>query len=350
MPIGADIAFPIDLGTLCDPATLRGLSATELGALVRISEVAWVQEPPASVPDTDDRLARWAGVSSEQWRSVRSAIREIFRPGPDGRLHNAALRAAHDSLAAKKAKRSAAGRKAAQVRHQGAAPPEPLRLTSDPHANRMRIASDSHAGRTPPTPPSSERPAPLRSPNSDLNPSAHSSPKSALDSSREEVGAGARALKAKADRRCGVIGDAAVSRDVETLRRLNDQEEVRRILAGAVFEHAPKDRQTVPPAVVDSLSRSKHARPQLALYAVQRATEACRQARANGGAANPIGLLISAFGAQRHGRGRPWEVPSLFIENEWAARQARRAAGEDLRAHIKSLGSRAANESTRGAV
>lgn len=346
-----DIPFPVMLSPIGREVTLAGLSTIELGALIRIAQVSWTQEPPASVPDTDERLARWAGLSTEQWRSVRPAILEIFTPADDGRLHNTALAQAYHELAAKQARRSAAGRKAATIRHGGVEPPGPLRLTSESHANRMRTASGSHGDRpVPPTPPSSKRSAPLRSPPSDPNPSAQSGP-SARNADLDRVGAGARAQEPKADRRDEQPADAdAARRDVETLRRLNDQQEVRQILGSALFEFATEDRRTIPPNVIESLATSEHARPQLALYAVQRVSEACRKAKAAGESCNTIGMLIAAFGAQRHGRGRPWEVPTLFIETEWAARKARRSAAENLQAHIHTLRHRAGVESRRGAV
>lgn len=142
----------------------------------------------------------------------------------------------------------------------------------------------------------------------------------AQDSSAPRVGAGARALQS-----------------LEHLRRVNDLREVDTILRRAVFEFATPDRRTLPPNVVAELVRSPHARPELALYAVQQISDRCKAARAAGKPANPIGMLIAAFGAQRHGRGRPWEVPELFMRGEWARRQAARCEAAALQEHVNAL-------------
>lgn len=161
------------------------------------------------------------------------------------------------------------------------------------------------------------------------------------------VSARARAQKPKADRRDGQPGDAAMRRDVETLRRLNDQQEVRQILSSALFEYAIEDRRTIPPNVIESLATSEHARPVLALYAVQRVNEAAKKAHAKSKPCNTIAMLITAFGAQRHGRGKPWNVPAEFVKGEWSAHKARANAGQNLQAHLQELRHRKGIEANR---
>lgn len=327
-----DISFPVQLDTLADQAAIASLRTVEFGALVLLSRIAWSQDPPGSLPDDDRLLAAWAGLEPFVWADARPAVLRAFAPGGDGRLHNARLRAEYDRLLSRSARRSAAGRKAANARHHG--PPDRgsgLRITPVPDADRMRSACDSHADRSsadsPPTPPPSGggAPAPMRSLNSELNQCAP-----VLSAQRDKhvsgVGAGARAQE-EGNIRDGISG----------LRKASARREVEDILRAAYFPLAPKARQTLPPNVVRELTDSTHATPLLAFYAVREITDACKAAQAGGKTINPIGMMISAFGAQRHGRGRPWEVPRLFIEREWESRAKQRAQAADLQQRVNTL-------------
>lgn len=169
-----------------------------------------------------------------------------------------------------------------------------------------------------------------------MYPSASCAPR-ARGSIARGVGAGARAPEAsEAD---------AVRAGVADLRRQSDAREVEDILRRAYWPHAPEDRRTVPPKLAAELARSGHARPVLAFYAVRQIADRTAAARSRGEACNPLGLLVAAFGAQRHGRGRPWEVPALFIQTEWEARAKDRAEADRLQQTVEALRARQAGAS-----
>src|SRR5690606_33197210 len=69
--------------------------------------------PPASLPDDDCTLARWARLPSDQWAEVKSEVLAAFKLGADGRHHQKRLRQEYERFASK----SQQARQAALKRH-----------------------------------------------------------------------------------------------------------------------------------------------------------------------------------------------------------------------------------------
>src|SRR5262245_38205165 len=72
----AFLFYPRDF--LEDPVVLR-MSATELGAYVRLLCQAWNQPRPGVIEADEALLARLAGCSSAEWEQVRPAVSKAFR-------------------------------------------------------------------------------------------------------------------------------------------------------------------------------------------------------------------------------------------------------------------------------
>lgn len=87
------------------------MTAEEFGGFWRLCLIAWQQDPTASLPPDEDRLARWAKLDTARWRACRRSILDCFVMGRDGRLYQMWLRGYYEDLVRKHEKFSAAGRK-----------------------------------------------------------------------------------------------------------------------------------------------------------------------------------------------------------------------------------------------
>lgn len=74
---------------------VAALTALEVGALLRLLRRAWQEVPPASIPDDDAKLARWAG-DDVSWSDCKLRVRACFEPCDGGRLVSAWLLAKYE--------------------------------------------------------------------------------------------------------------------------------------------------------------------------------------------------------------------------------------------------------------
>lgn len=77
------------------------MSTSGVGAYILLLCKAWHQEPPASLPDDDRVLSRFARMSRDEWSEVRDEVLAAFTLGSDGRLHQKRLRREYDAYKAK---------------------------------------------------------------------------------------------------------------------------------------------------------------------------------------------------------------------------------------------------------
>lgn len=64
------------------------MSAEQQGAFINLLAYAWEQDPPASLPENEATLARWAGLTVQRWRKIGEPIRKRLELGEDGRFRN----------------------------------------------------------------------------------------------------------------------------------------------------------------------------------------------------------------------------------------------------------------------
>jgi uncharacterized protein YdaU (DUF1376 family) len=75
---------------------VEAMSTLQVGAYMLLLCKAWQAEPPASLPNDDQILARLARLDPEVWAEVKAAVLVPFRLGTDGRLHSKRLRLEYD--------------------------------------------------------------------------------------------------------------------------------------------------------------------------------------------------------------------------------------------------------------
>src|SRR4051812_39024339 len=75
---------------------VEAMSTLQVGAYMLLLCKAWQAEPPASLPNDDQILARLARVDPDVWAEIKWGVLVPFRLGTDGRLHSKRLRQEYD--------------------------------------------------------------------------------------------------------------------------------------------------------------------------------------------------------------------------------------------------------------
>lgn len=86
------------------------MSTTAVGAYILLLCKAWHQSPPASLPNDDRVLARYARMTPDDWQAVKPEVMAAFTTGNDSRLHQKRLRREYESFRNKSEVRSEAAR------------------------------------------------------------------------------------------------------------------------------------------------------------------------------------------------------------------------------------------------
>ncbi len=112
--------FPLYVKDFYSSGTVTAMSAAAVGAYILLLCQAWSEEPPASIPNNDTVLARWAHMDSVEWAENKAMVLAAFTLGRDNRWHQKRLRVEYDKFRSQSAARSIAGKKGAKTRWNGA--------------------------------------------------------------------------------------------------------------------------------------------------------------------------------------------------------------------------------------
>lgn len=123
---------------------VEAMTTEEVGAYMLLLCKAWREEPPGSLPNDDDVLARWARLSSSVWAEVKARVLAPFSLGTDNRWYQGRMRREFEKLASSKKRRAAAAKTAALSRWSGENSPQQNQRVN---ANRIANASESHPNR-----------------------------------------------------------------------------------------------------------------------------------------------------------------------------------------------------------
>ncbi|MFO0823039.1 MAG: DUF1376 domain-containing protein [Gemmataceae bacterium] len=86
--------YPADFA---NDINVEAMSTLQVGAYMLLLCKAWQAEPPASLPNDDQILARLARVDAATWAEIKAGVLVPFRVGEDGRLHSKRLRLEYDN-------------------------------------------------------------------------------------------------------------------------------------------------------------------------------------------------------------------------------------------------------------
>lgn len=97
---------------------VEAMSTEAVGAYILLLCKAWREEPPGSLPDSDDVLARWARMNLDRWTEIRSTVLAPFTLGTDSRWHQKRMRHEYSQLIKRRKVRAKAGQVGASIRWQ----------------------------------------------------------------------------------------------------------------------------------------------------------------------------------------------------------------------------------------
>ena len=129
--------FPFYVKDFAGDDVVELMCTEAVGAYVFLLCKAWQADPPASLPDNDAKLARWARVTLRRWMKLRAEVLAAFEKRADGRLYQKRLEAVYKAYMEKSEK----ARRSALARWSKA--PDPMRTHSGGIAKAMQRASDS---------------------------------------------------------------------------------------------------------------------------------------------------------------------------------------------------------------
>lgn len=108
--------FPFYPNDFVSDDNVDSMSTLGLGAYIRLLCKAWHQEPVASLPNDQSRLAQWAKLDKEDWSKVGGEVLAAFTLGRDGRLHQKRMKVEYQKLREQSKAKSQAGLKGALTR------------------------------------------------------------------------------------------------------------------------------------------------------------------------------------------------------------------------------------------
>ena len=108
--------YPADFA---NDINVEAMSPLQVGAYMLLLCKAWQADPPASLPNDDQILARLARVDPAVWAEIKAGVLVAFRVHADGRLHSKRLRKEYDAALSRIKDRSQLGKKGAAARWAG---------------------------------------------------------------------------------------------------------------------------------------------------------------------------------------------------------------------------------------
>lgn len=85
--------FPFYVTDFSADPLVEAMTTEAVGAYVLLLCKAWHCDPPASIPDDDAVLGKWARVTPSEWAKLRDAVLGPFEKREDGRLYQRRLEA-----------------------------------------------------------------------------------------------------------------------------------------------------------------------------------------------------------------------------------------------------------------
>jgi len=150
--------FPLYVNDFASSGRVEAMTTTAVGAYILLLCKAWHEKPPASVPNDDSILARWARLNEAEWAICKPLVLSAFTLRKDNRWHQKRLREEYDKLQRYFQTRSNSGKKGAKNRwHKtqednklnGIAITNPLAKNSNSKSNSKSKKENT----TPPYPP-----------------------------------------------------------------------------------------------------------------------------------------------------------------------------------------------------
>lgn len=283
------LSFPFCVDRLARPGVIAALDTPALGAVMRLAEWAWHQDPPGFLIDDASLLASVARMPMTP--TLHTSVRMVFTPTGDGRLYCEALALMHAAAAKLRHQRKTAGIASGAAR---ARPPDapaiehPLNIRS----TGVERAFDSAALSR--TRARAERSSALSIP--EISESAHKSTPEVL-AKLESAGAQEAFLAAWRRRECELL------------------------MRKALQTWAARGQSSVPDYKAGELAACRHATPARVHTALDKIeAKLALPEKDHRRCRNPFGLLVMMLGAEVVRPSQPIE-PDLHHVTTWDRRE-----------------------------
>lgn len=133
-------AFLFDPVDFANDGVVEAMTTEEVGAYILLMCKAWQEPIPATIPDDDRILAKWARMTPKAWKQARPAVLRAWTHTEDGRWIQKRLRSSYEKAVEAMRKRSQASATAAAARWESNASrmPDESQSQCDGNANAMR--------------------------------------------------------------------------------------------------------------------------------------------------------------------------------------------------------------------
>lgn len=108
--------LPLYVNDLTSDELVEAMTTEEFGAYIHLLIKAWKADPPCTIPDDDEILARWSRMTDRQWKKCRKRVLAPWKLLQDGRLQQKRLVQVRDEVLAKINQKREAGAKGGKAR------------------------------------------------------------------------------------------------------------------------------------------------------------------------------------------------------------------------------------------
>lgn len=108
--------LPLYVNDLTSDELVEAMSTEEFGAYMFLLFKAWKSDPPATIPDDDQTLARYSRLTIKRWLACRERILAPWKPCGDNRLVQKRLLQVHGEVMARINQKREAGAKGGRSR------------------------------------------------------------------------------------------------------------------------------------------------------------------------------------------------------------------------------------------
>lgn len=328
-PAPEQLPFPADPSQIADPGVIDGLSASELGAVIRLARAAWFAQNPCTLPADDSFLAMVARITSEEFAASKARILlalcatpglrgETYLFGAARRAFDAANSAATQTAERRRLQTASATQAAAEKRRSRPTIDSPSRTrdgsVTEPLRSTARSSLDSSA--------------------LSLNRSQPQSANQSAQSARDVI---------------AVMGERARAIVPELADRWR-REHALAMLQRAFADWAARGLTNAPIRKASELAESKNADPARVEWLIEDANAKIVLGQKMKKPCNPVGVLIHGLGESEKNGFKPCDVP-IFVSERWAKRKADALklleAQASLHAKQRQIGEAQAREAKR---
>lgn len=108
--------MPVHVNDLTSDEKVLAMTTEEFGAYFKLLCASWKSDPPCTIPDDDDTLARLCGLSRAAWKKAKARVLSPWKSNGDGRLLQKRQLEVHADVIAKIEQKREAGKRGGKAK------------------------------------------------------------------------------------------------------------------------------------------------------------------------------------------------------------------------------------------